>query len=176
MPFLQARTAIGLCCLALLLSACGRSAGDPVPASAQASAGTDPKTAMNTDGDPLSQRITADTARFVGLTAGSDGALVIALTAGTDPGKAVADLAAELGGRKHRVVTCDTTRPELERVRAEVAAGDIGASGYGIVIDPAICAVRLDGDIPPAIAEQLSDRYGTLIRITVGPPGSRAQG
>jgi hypothetical protein len=123
-------------------------------------------------GTGLDDRIAADRRRFVGLSTDPDGTLVVVVAAGVDPDAAVAALRPALAGRKHRVVTCDTSFAELENVRAGVTAVLLRAAGYTLRVDPAAGAVRVEGDVPPEAAAELTERYGRTVRL---PGGRRAR-
>ncbi|GAA3334692.1 hypothetical protein GCM10020358_00110 [Amorphoplanes nipponensis] len=116
-------------------------------------------------GADLGARIAADRRRFVGLGADPDGTLVVAVAAGVDPAVAVSAIRPALAGRRHRVVTGRTTFAELERVRAGVSAELLGACGFTVRVDPVAGEVRVDGEVPAAVAAALSDRYGRAVVV-----------
>jgi hypothetical protein len=125
-------------------------------------------------GADLDDRIAADRRRFVGLGTDPDGTLVVVVAAGVNPDAAVSAIRPALVGRKHRVVTCDTSFAELESVRAGVSAVLLQASGYTLRVDPAACAVRVEGDIPPEVAATLTERYGRAVLVTRGKRARRS--
>ena len=116
-------------------------------------------------GTDLDDRIAADRRRFVGLSTDPDGTLVVVVAAGVNPDAAVSAIRPALAGRKHRVVTCNTTFAELESVRAGVSAALLQAAGYTLRVDPGACAVRVEGDIPPEVAARLTERYGRAVMV-----------
>jgi len=124
-------------------------------------------------GTDLDDRIAADRRRFVGLGTDPDGTLVVVVAAGVNPDAAVAAIRPALTGRKHRVVTCDTTFAELESVRAGVSAVLLRAAGYSLRVDPAACAVRVEGDVPPDVAAALTERYGRAVVVVRGERARR---
>jgi hypothetical protein len=125
-------------------------------------------------GTDLGGRIAADRRRFIGLGADPDGTLVVVVAAGVNPEAAVAAIRPALAGRKHRVVTADTTFAELESVRAGVSAVLLRASGYTLQVDAAACAVRVEGDIPPEVAATLTERYGRAVVVDSARPTRRS--
>ncbi|RSM74879.1 hypothetical protein DMB66_00620 [Actinoplanes sp. ATCC 53533] len=122
----------------------------------------------------LGDRIAADRRRFVGLGADPDGTLVVAVAAGVNPDAAVSAIRPALAGRKHRVVTCDTTFAELERVRAGVSAALLQAAGFTLRVDPVAGVVRVEGDIPAKLAAALTNRYGRAVIVARGEPARRS--
>ena len=122
----------------------------------------------------LDDRIAADRRRFVGLGADPDGTLVVAVAAGVNPDAAVSAIRPALAGRKHRVVTCDTTFAELERVRAEVSAALLRAAGFTLRVDPVAGVVRVEGDIAAELAAALTNRYGRAVIVARGEPARRS--
>jgi len=125
-------------------------------------------------GTDLGGRIAADRRRFIGLSTDPDGTLVVVVAAGVNPDAAVAAIRPALAGRKHRVVTGDTTFAELESVRAGVSAVLLRASGYTLHVDAAACAVRVEGDVPPEVAAMLTERYGRAIAVDGARPARRS--
>ena len=125
-------------------------------------------------GTDLDDRIAADRRRFVGLGTDPDGTLVVVVAAGVNPDAAVAAIRPALAGRKHRVVTCDTSFAELESVRAGVSAVLLQAAGYSLRVDPAACAVRVEGDVPAEVAATLTERYGRAVQVARGRRARRS--
>ncbi|MFI7540353.1 PASTA domain-containing protein [Actinoplanes sp. NPDC049599] len=125
-------------------------------------------------GTDLDDRIAADRRRFVGLGTDPDGTLVVVVAAGVNPDAAVAAIRPALAGRKHRVVTCDTSFAELESVRAGVSAVLLQAAGYTLRVDPAACAVRVEGDVTAEVAAALTERYGRAVQLARGKRARRS--
>jgi len=125
-------------------------------------------------GTDLDDRIAADRRRFVGLGADPDGTLVVAVAAGVNPDAAVSAIRPALAGRKHRVVTCDTTFAELESVRAGVSAALLQAAGFTLRVDPVAGVVRVEGDIAAEVAAALTDRYGRAVIVARGKRARRS--
>ena len=125
-------------------------------------------------GTDLDDRIAADRRRFVGLGADPDGTLVVVVAAGVNPDAAVSAIRPALAGRKHRVVTCDTSYAELESIRAGASAVLLEAAGYSLRVDPAAGAVRVEGDVPPEVAAALTERYGRAVLVDRRKPARRS--
>ncbi|MEU4692623.1 hypothetical protein [Actinoplanes sp. NPDC023714] len=187
MPLRLAPVSLAAAGLVLLLASCAQpvpseESAKPTAGDASGKAGDASGKAGDPSGKPvgapgsLDELVAADPERFVGLTADPDGTLVIALAAGTDERQSVASLRDALDGRKYRTVTCATSRAELEKVLADVRATDLKASGYAIAIDPALCSVKLEGNIPAGVVASLKSRFGLSLVIRSGPGASRAQG
>jgi hypothetical protein len=146
----------------------------PAPGSAVGRGSTIQVSVAGKPGTGLDDRIAADRRRFVGLGVDPDGTLVVAVAAGVDPAAAVAAIRPALAGRKHRVVSCDTTFAELESIRAGVSAALLRSSGFAVRVDPVTCAVRVEGDIPAEVAAELTDRYGRSVVVVRGEPARRS--
>jgi hypothetical protein len=125
-------------------------------------------------GTDLDDRIAADRRRFVGLGTDPDGTLVVVVAAGVNPDAAVSAIRPALAGRKHRVVTCDTSFAELESVRVGVTAVLLRAAGYALRVDPAAGAVCVEGDVPPEAAAELAERYGRTVQLAGGRRARRS--
>jgi PASTA domain len=123
----------------------------------------------------LDELIAADRRSFVGLGADPDGTLVVAVAAGADADAALRRIEPALAGRKHRVVRCATSWAELSRLAVKVSRrNDLRRTpGYAIAVDPAACAVRVQGDIPADVAAALRAEYAAAVAVEPGAPGQR---
>lgn len=148
---------------------------DPAPGTAVARGTTITVVVAGPAGTTVDDIVAADRTTFVGAGVTADGTTVIAIGPGADEQAALARLAPALAGKPHTVRRCGTSWTDLSRIVTEVTARDDlkGTQGFGIAIEPALCAVTVTGDIPPATAEALRKRYGDAIVVTPGAPAAR---
>jgi PASTA domain len=124
-------------------------------------------TVAGAPGGTLDDLIAADRRSFVGLGVDPDGTLVVAVADRADVDAALRRIGPKLAGRKHRTVHCGTSWTELARVTVEVTRrGDLRAvRGFAVTIDPASCAVRVEGDIPADVAAALRTAYPSTVVV-----------
>jgi hypothetical protein len=126
-------------------------------------------------GTTVDEIVAADRATFVGVGIDRDGTTIIAIGPDADERAALDQVRPALAGRKHTVRRCAAPWTELSRIVTEVTARDDlkAGKGFGIAVDPALCAVKVTGDIPAGAAQALRDRYRDSIVVEPGAPAAR---
>ncbi|GIF66150.1 hypothetical protein Ais01nite_41850 [Asanoa ishikariensis] len=144
---------------------------DPPPGTAVALGDTIEVAVAGKPGGTLDELVAADRRNFVGLTADPDGTFVIGVIAGPAGTAALRRLEPALAGRKHRVVRCTTTWAELSRLAVEIGQrADLRASkAYAVTVEPAECAVLVEGDITDAVMTALRAAYADRVVVKQGP-------
>jgi PASTA domain len=123
----------------------------------------------------LDDLVAADQRTFVGLGVDPDGTLVVAVKDGVDVDAALRRIEPALAGRRHRVVRCAASSADLSRIAIELTRrDDLRAGGFVVVPDPAVCAVRVQGDIAPGVSAELKAAYGEAVLVENTGPAQRA--
>ena len=127
-------------------------------------------TVAGAPGGTLDDLVAADRRNFVGLGADPDGTLVIAAVEGADADAALRRIQPAIAGRKHRVVRCATSWVELSKIVIELGqrAELRGKGSYSLSVEPAACAVRVEGEIPAETATALRGAYGDAVLVVPG--------
>ena len=151
---------------------------DPAPGTVVPVGSTITVEVSGAPGMTVDELVAADRRNFVGLGVDPDGTLVVAVAPGVDANAAVRRIEPVLAGRKYRVKQCSTSWAELSRISIELTRRDDvrKSTGFTVVLDPAACAVRVEGDIAPDVATAVREAYPGTVIVASGPPASRAVG
>lgn len=148
---------------------------DPAPGTAVARGSTVTVVVAGPAGTTVDEIVAADRRTFVGVGVDKDGTTIIAIAPDADEQAASDQVRTALAGRKHTVRRCTASWADLSRIATEVTQRDDlrTGQGFGVAVDPALCAVKVTGDIPAAAAQALRDQYKDTIVVEPGAPAAR---
>ena len=148
---------------------------DPAPGTAVARGSTVTVVVAGPSGGTVDEIVAADRRTFVGIGIGEDDTTIIAIGPDADEQAALDQVRPALAGRKHKVRRCAASWADLSRIVTEVTQRDDlkSGQGFGIAVDPALCAVKVTGDIPAGAVQALRDQYKDTIVVEPGAPAAR---
>ncbi|MEU7903465.1 PASTA domain-containing protein [Actinoplanes sp. NPDC049118] len=148
---------------------------EPAPGTAVARGSTVTVVVAGPAGGTVDEIVAADRRTFVGVGIDKDGTTIIAIGPDADEQAALDQVRPALAGRKHEVRRCTAPWADLSRIVTEVTRReDLKAGqGFGIAVDPALCAVKVTGDIPAEAVQALREQYKDTIVVEPGAPAAR---